>query len=162
MMKGWNRFNCHNRITQLNWGQATHLDYMCTCAISEPIAGGIVLAGGCAKSITQTDPSCWTSWRSLAGFSPSCTCSALQFLHGCTVSWVEVSSSIMLCPSCRWSLILNSQEDKRHHRNMSLGISFPQNNVMYFYLRVSSSTVKTRVLISVTTLKGFVWNPYGM
>lgn len=59
-LKGSNGFNCHNRITQINWGQATHLDYMCTCAVS----GGIVLAGVCAKSITQTDPWCWTSWKS--------------------------------------------------------------------------------------------------
>lgn len=38
---------------------------MCTSAVSKPLAGGIILAGGCAKSITQTDPWCWTSWKSL-------------------------------------------------------------------------------------------------
>lgn len=26
-MNGSNEFNCHNRITQINWDTATHLDY---------------------------------------------------------------------------------------------------------------------------------------
>lgn len=57
-LKSSSRSNCHSRITQIKCSQATHLDYMCTCAVSKPLTGSIALAGGCAKSITQADPWC--------------------------------------------------------------------------------------------------------
>lgn len=71
--------NSRRRKTQIKCGQATHLDYMCTCAVRKPLTSSIALARGCAKSITQADPWCWTSWKS------------------CLVSWLHLPAHLSSC-----------------------------------------------------------------
>lgn len=137
-LKGSNGFNCHNRITQINRGQATHLDYMCTCAVSEPLTGAIVLAGGCAKSITQTDPWCWTSWKSwlVSGIHVPAQHSSCR-LAARWAGWGSVALSLLrayLQITLIWDTVQRRTEERRDHGNNETWrfISSKQWNVMYF------------------------------
>lgn len=114
LQTGWlrssSRSNCHSGITQIKCGQATHLDYMCTCAVSNPLTGSIALAGGCAKSITQADPWCWTSWK-------SCLVSWLHLpahLFGCCLAarWPGWGSGALLLPAGYKNLKSSSEESR--------------------------------------------------
>lgn len=128
-LKGSNEFNCHNRITQINRGQATHLDYMCTCAVSEPLTGAIVLAGGCAKSITQTDPWCWTSWKSwlVSGIHVPAQHSSCR-LAARWAGWGSVALSLLRA-YLQITLIWNTVQRRGETMGtLSLGGSFPQSN----------------------------------
>lgn len=130
-LKGSNEFNCHNRITQINRGQATHLDYMCTCAVSESLTGAIVLAGGCAKSITQTDPWCWTSWKSwlVSGIHVPAQLSSCH-LAARWAGWGSVALSLLRA-YLQITLIWNTVQRRGETMGtLSLGDSFPQSNEM--------------------------------
>lgn len=120
-LNGSNGFNCHNRITEINWGLATHLDYRALICTHTHM---------CSQWNT---PHWWnhTGWRlcqvnnkdwSLmlnflevpAGLSAPCTCSALQLPPGCTVGWTGISGSISaLCLPAGHSNLKHGSEDNR-------------------------------------------------
>lgn len=131
---------------------------MCSYAVSESLAGGIVLAGGRANSITQTDPWCWTSWKSrlvsalhVPAQRSSCRVAARW------AGWGLVGLSLLCaCPqvTLTWNTVQKRTEERRDHGNNEprrLGefISSKQWDLMYFNTSLfSSRTLKPVSLIS--------------